>query len=57
MSVVGSDWEALKRFNLAEIHRCRALKESQPITGAANPKAVTANEAHGKADMARAAHE
>jgi len=37
MSVVGRDWEALKRFNLAELY-------AKATSNAAKPQSVIANE-------------
>jgi hypothetical protein len=61
MSVVGSDWEALKRFNLAEIHQptihehiAKDIKLMAALVAKAdsgtNPKGVTTNEAADEAD-------
>ena len=40
MSVVGSDWERLKRFNLAELHPKAAALGAEAI-----PQCVTTDEA------------
>ena len=42
MSVVGGDWEELKRFNLAELYQ---QTKPPPVSKAeANPEAVTTDE-------------
>jgi tRNA acetyltransferase TAN1 len=43
MSVVGGDWEELKRFNLAELYQ--PTKPPPMNKAEANPKGVTTNEA------------
>ena len=46
MSVVGSDWEALKRFNLAELYQSRSpSKVTDSSKGEAKPQSVIADEA------------
>lgn len=43
MSVVGGDWESLKRFNLAEL--CHVTKPPAADEAEATPNAVTTDEA------------
>jgi tRNA acetyltransferase TAN1 len=46
MSVVESDWEALKRFNLAELYQSQpSLKVTATSKDEAKPQSVTADEA------------
>jgi tRNA acetyltransferase TAN1 len=46
MSIVGSDWEALKRFNLAELYQNQhPTKVTATLNGNAKPQSVTADEA------------
>lgn len=47
MSVVGNDWETLKRFNLAELYQPRSKSEAPraDIKVEAIPKSVTTDEA------------
>ncbi|PVH89009.1 hypothetical protein DL98DRAFT_508842 [Cadophora sp. DSE1049] len=46
MSVVGSDWEALKRFNLAELYqKDKASKATPAAKPEAKPRSVTKDEA------------
>lgn len=46
MSVVGSDWEALKRFNLAELYQKEKVPKATTATGSeAKPTSVTKDEA------------
>jgi tRNA acetyltransferase TAN1 len=44
MSVVGSDWETLKRFNLAELYQPPS-KIRAPSEAEAKPEPVTTDEA------------
>lgn len=45
MSVVGSDWEALKRFNLAELYSHNQLPAKVAASDAeAKPQSVTTDE-------------
>jgi tRNA acetyltransferase TAN1 len=46
MSVVGNDWEALKRFNLAELYPSQLLsKVTATSKDETKPQSVTADEA------------
>jgi len=45
MSVVGSDWESLKRFNLAELYLSQPSPKVTAAAHGAKPQSVTADEA------------
>jgi hypothetical protein len=45
MSVVGSDWEALKRFNIAELYTNQPPSNLTAASNGAKPQSVTAGEA------------
>ncbi len=45
MSVVGSDWEALKRFNLAELYTSQTPSKVTATSNGSKPQSVTADEA------------